>query len=349
MYLSNKNKFKIYYLFYKDKSTNKIKKVSTKTKLKKVAFEFVSAFNPEIEEDTKEKRKFSFNDLKDEALKYTSQNYTASTNQIYKYTIANFLKILGNKNLNTISINDIEFYKSERLKSIKKVTLNFEIRTLKALFNFAVRRGMAKENPCQFIKQYTLNETEKLSFEESDINTILETIDDETIRNIVLFALYTGCRISEILNIQWNDIDFIERIITIRNKPSFQTKTGKIRQIPISDKLLPILSEIHKGKNNSLKNILNFHKKEEYIFTNCKGLKYEYTTVTVRFKKYLRLAGIPEKYHFHCLRHTFITNLIKKGVSINFVKEIAGHSDIATTMNYIHIVTEDLRTAINQI
>jgi site-specific recombinase XerD len=69
----------------------------------------------------------------------------------------------------------------------------------------------------------------------------------------------------------------------------------------------------------------------------------------MQFKKYLRILGIHEKYHFHCLRHTFITNLIKKGVNINFVKEIAGHTDIETTMNYIHIVTEDLRKAVNLI
>ncbi len=60
-------------------------------------------------------------------------------------------------------------------------------------------------------------------------------------------------------------------------------------------------------------------------------------------KKILRTINLPEKFHFHCLKHTFITNLIKAGVNINYVKEIAGHSDIHTTMNYIHILTEDLR------
>lgn len=349
MYLSNKNKYKIYYLFYKNKSTNKIAKITTKTKLKKVALEFVSNFNSEEYIREKSSHKYSFVELKDEVLKYTTQNYTASTNQIYRNTINKFINIVGNKMLESISINDIEFYKSERLRNINKVTLNIEIRTLKSLFNLAVRWKMTKENPCQFIKQYIVNEKEKLSFEENEIISVLNVIKDDTIKNIVLFAIYTGCRISEILNIQWGDIDFAQRILTIRNKPNFKTKTGKIRQIPISDKLFPILNNLQKVENGIGNNILSFHNTNEYIFKNNKGLKFEYTYVTMAFKKYLRIAGVSEKYHFHCLRHTFITNLIKKGVSINFVKEIAGHTDIGTTMNYIHIVTEDLRKAINQI
>ena len=51
----------------------------------------------------------------------------------------------------------------------------------------------------------------------------------------------------------------------------------------------------------------------------------------------------------HCLRHTFITNLVKAGANINYIKQIAGHSDIKTTENYIHIGIEDLRNAINKV
>jgi len=349
MYLSNKNKFKIYYLYFKDELTDKIRKITTGTKLKSEALKFVTNFKAEDVKKNKEFKKYDFEDLKNSMLKYTSQNYTASTNQIYRNTINNFLKIVGNKMLNSISIYDIEFYKSERLKVINKVTLNIEIRTLKALFNLALRRDMIKSNPCQFVKQYIVNENEKLSFEGYEIDKILNAIEDDTIKNIVLFALYTGCRINEILNIQWNDIDLSQRTLTIRNKPNFKTKTGKIRQIPISDKLFDILNSLNNGNGKNENNILEFHSSNDYLFTNKKGLKYNYTNITMQFKKYLRNAGIPDKFHFHCLRHTFISNLIKKNVSINFVKEIAGHSDISTTMNYIHIVTDDLRKAVNQI
>ncbi len=73
------------------------------------------------------------------------------------------------------------------------------------------------------------------------------------------------------------------------------------------------------------------------------GARMRIFYVSKEFKKILRSINFPEKFHFHCLKHAFITNLIKVGVNINYVKEIAGHSDIHTTMNYIHILTEDLR------
>jgi integrase len=349
MYLSNKNKFNIYYLYYKDKKTNKIKKITTKSRLKKEALEFVSNFKPDETENVKEVLNFSFNELQDKILQYTSQNFTFSTNQIYKYTTNNFLKIIGNKSLSSITIDDIEFFKIERLKKVNKVTVNIDIRTLKAVFRLAVRWRMIKDNPCQYVHQFIVNEKEKLSFENYELEKVLAIIENNTLKNIVLFASYTGCRISEILNIQWSDIDFVQRIITIRNKPNFKTKTGKIRQIPMSDKLFTVIDKLNKGNNGNKNMIYDYHNPDDYLFTNNIGIKYEYTYITMLFKKYLRMAGIDEKYHFHCLRHTFITNLIKKGVNINFVKEIAGHSDIGTTMNYIHIVTEDLRDAVNML
>lgn len=349
MYLSNKNKFRIYYLYYKDKNTNKIKKISTKTKLKNEALKFVNSFNPDERKDENVLKIYSLSELKDYVLKYTSQNYTASTNQIYRNTLNKFVGLIGNKRLNSLTINDIEFYKAERLKSINKVTLNIEIRTLKAIFNLAIKWNALKINPCKFVSQYIVNEKEKLSFDDEDLEKVLLAIKDDTIKKIVLFALYTGCRINEILNIQWSDIDFVQKIISIRNKANFKTKTGRIRQIPISEKLQPILSEIYQNRFHAENKILKLNENNGYVFLNKKGVKYEYTCVTMDFKKYLRLAGIDEKYHFHCLRHTFITNLIKRGVNINFVKEIAGHTNISTTMNYIHIVTEDLRAAVNQI
>jgi integrase len=349
MYLSNKNKFKVYYLFYKDNFTNKIRKVTTGTRLKKEALEFVRKFNPDKDEEVKEIHNYNFKELQDKILKYTSENFTPCTNQIYYNTTSQFLKIVGNKPLNSISIGDIELFKSERLKKVNKVTLNIDIRTLKALFNLAIKWEMIKENPCQYVQQYSVNEKEKLNFEDFEIKRVLDLIEDIKYKNIVIFAIYTGCRISEILNIQWSDIDFNERIVTIRNKPNFKTKTGAIRKIPISDKLYVVLDKMFKRNNENENKIYNLYNPDDYLFTNSNGVKNEYSYVSMKFKKYLRMAGLNEKYHFHCLRHTFISNLIKKGVNVNYVMELAGHSDLSTTLGYIHIVTEDLRDAVNLI
>ncbi|MBK8552808.1 MAG: tyrosine-type recombinase/integrase [Ignavibacteria bacterium] len=95
-------------------------------------------------------------------------------------------------------------------------------------------------------------------------------------------------------------------------------------------------------------NIISLCDPESYLFSR-KGFKFNKDTISKKFKEVLRAVNFPEKFHFHCLRHTFITSLIKSGVNINYVKEIAGHSEIQTTMNYIHIITNDLREAVNKI
>ena len=63
----------------------------------------------------------------------------------------------------------------------------------------------------------------------------------------------------------------------------------------------------------------------------------------------LRLDGLRESLHFHCIRHTFLTQLARKVISIYHIKQIAGHSDIKTTEIYLHTVTDDLRNAVNKV
>ncbi len=147
-----------------------------------------------------------------------------------------------------------------------------------------------------------------------------------------MIGLYTSCRISEIINIQYKDVDLSNRILTIGNKEDFNTKSKRIREIPISDNLLSVL----KDALNIDSNILTLVDQDRYLFTIRRNSKMKWDYVTRKFKKYLRHLNI--KGCFHGLRHPFITNLIKSGVNINYVKEIAGHSVIKTTMNYIHIV-----------
>jgi integrase len=352
MYLSNRNKYKIYYLFYKNKSTNKLKKITTNTKVKAEALEFIRTFNPDakkteiLKEETKD---IFFSDLQSVLMTFSTENFSPCTTQIYRNTTNYFLKIIGNKLLKDITITDIENFKSERLKIVNKVTANIDIRALKAAFNKAITWKMLEENPCQYVQFYTIPEEEILCFEDKDLEILLDLIDDKMLTDIILLAMYTGCRITEILNLQWNDIDFNSKILTIRNKANFKTKSGRIRQIPISEKLMPVLNNLFNNRYTEKDNIFKMENPQDYLFANKNGINYKYTWITMRFKKYLRKAGLDEKLHFHCLRHTFITNLIKKGVNINYVMEIAGHSDIGTTMNYIHIETEDLREAVNMI
>ena len=348
MFLS-KRQNGIYYLYITDENTGKRKMISCNTKYKPEAMKFLSNFK------TKSKnlhKKISANvlrlsDLQNEVLKYVSDNLRKSTCQIYIRVFKDMLRIISNKPLQLIRIADIENYKSLRLKEVAQTTVNIELTTIKAIFNYAIRFNWINVNPCISIKKLSIPQKERLCFNDIEIKLILSNSENLLMKRLIKFALLTGCRLNEICNVQWKDINFQELILNISNKDNFNTKSGKQRHIPISDELFRILNEILQQKPNE--NILSFYNPDNYIFSIRYGTRLRIDYVSKAFKRILRHCNFPERYHFHCLRHTFITNLIKSGVNINYVKEIAGHSEIQTTMNYIHIVTNDLREAVNKI
>jgi|SRR4030095_15059243 len=335
MYLSKGYKG-IYDLYFTNPSTGKRSKLSTGKSNLRDAMKYRNDFQIDLLNQSQPKVT-NLIQLQEDVLEYVKYNFSLKTLEAYRLSLSNLIRILGNRALGLLGMKDFEKYKNERVSSVSKTTVNIEIRTIKAILNYAVRNGYLKTNPALNVRQFSIPEKEKLAFNSEELKKLLEAIADTLIKKITLFGLYTGCRLSEILHVQGKDLDFGKMILTIRNKVDFKTKTGKIRLIPISEELHSLIGNF---KGNS---------EEDYLFSFDGKNIVSRDFVSHKFKKYLRKAKLPEKYHFHCLRHTFITNLIKNNVSINFVKELAGHSDIQTTMSYVHIGLEDMRKAVNDL
>jgi len=329
----------IYYLYFNLPGSNVRKKISTRTTKRSQAIKFLKEFEQQgIPESSETSSKpICLSVLFKEILGYAKVNYESKTYALYCHSLKNIISCLGDRLVDSLTQRDFENFKAIRVNQVSRTSVNMELRTLKASFYTAQRFGLVTKNPIVGVKQFTIPQKQKLAFKSEEIHILLGEITDNIIKRITLFRLYTGCRLSEILNVQIKDIDMCEKTIAILNKTDFKTKTGKLRYIPICEPLFDLLLPYGDCE------------KENYLFSfdGVKRLNKEF--VSQKFKKYLRKAQLPEKYHFHCLRHTFITNMIKSGVSINFVKELAGHSDIQTTMGYVHIEIEDLRKAMGTI
>jgi site-specific recombinase XerD len=335
-----------YYVYYLDEKGRR-KSVTTGSSYKNEALLFLIAFANKINEINatvpSSKPLKMFSELEHKITEYVSNNYRKGTAKIYKNVLRNFVKILNDKPLNQITNKDIEYYKSHRLNEVTSTTINIDLNTLKSIFNIGIKFGWCVYNPVKGIKKISVPQKERLSMNEKEIALLLKEVKkDTTMRNIILFGLYTGCRLNEILNLQWKDIDLNERIIHIRNKEDFRTKTGKSRLIPFGGKLYSVISKMLQIDNN----VIKFHSPDAYLFSKPFNGKYSDSYTTHRFKHYIRKADLPEKYHFHCLRHTFITNCIKSGINVNFVQALAGHSELKTTLGYTHIGIEVLKKAI---
>jgi integrase len=344
MYLF-KRKTGFYYIIYFDTIQNKEKRISTKKKIKSEALIFLTEFEKSLKLKNKRLIKnYTLRDLKNEVLKYAITNFDKKTVWEYSNILTKFIDVITDIPIKDITVKQIEFFKSERLNSVKPATLNKDLGTLKSAFNYALKLNFISENPFNKVNKITIPDKERLSISEIELNSLLDVIDKKYFRNIVLFAVNSGLRQGEIINLQWKDIDFSNLTITIRNKATFKTKTGKMRIIPLTNKLREILKDIAGNPENVLS--INTINPENYVFKNIQGYKYSGDYITHLFKRYCRKAGLPGKYHFHCLRHTYITNMIRAGININYVKELAGHSEMKTTLIYTHIGIEDLKKAL---
>ncbi|RPI14370.1 MAG: site-specific integrase [Ignavibacteriae bacterium] len=332
LYTSKDSETGIYYLYYLG-ADGKRKRTSLKTKDETEAKKRADAFMIKSPEEIRP----TLQTLKEKVLNYAKNNHRLGTYELYCTTFMYLDKYFGNKNLDEFTFQDFENFKEYRLNYAKAATVNINIRIIKVSFKLAVKFNLLKINPAREVEKKKEVQNEIHIFEPDEFERLLEVIHFPAVRYLLYFGYYTGGRLTELLNLQWKDISLRDKTIRIINKDDFNTKTGKIRYIPIAEKLIEIINE------------MKMESPDDYLFKTSKNKKYgkDYTGELMR--KYIEIAALPKYLHFHCLRHTFITNLLKKGVSIYFVKELAGHSNIATTQRYIHTDAEDYRKAVNMI
>lgn len=344
IFLTRNSRDGIYYVIYSG-TEGKRKRKSLKTRDREKAEKLFSHYNKpkdlnyfETANDdcSKETNNITLNNFATKIFTYVQSNFTYNTYLLYKTSLIYLMDFLGaDIFISQITTADIDNIKNGCLKTLAPPTVNIHLRNISASFNLAVKWNQLNINPAKGVTKLKELQREKNIFEQEELNKLIETIDKPDIKILVLFGYYTGGRLSELLNLQWNDIDLKRNVITIRNKETFKTKTGKIRKIPFSSKLQYII------------NNMQCPSSDDYLFKTSRGKPYtkDYAGEIVRLA--IRKAGLPHYLHFHCLRHTFITELLRKNVNIYYVSKLAGHSNISTTMGYIHTDTEDYRTAIN--
>ena len=276
--------------------------------------------------------------LQSEVLRFASVNVANATLRLWKDTFNGFISLIGNKPLERITTQDVEYYKKVRIQRLKKVSLNIEIRVLKRFFNLAAEFNLLEHNKIKF-KQFAIPEQKPLAFSQYEKELIIDKIKNPEIKDIVIFAFNTGCRLNEIVNLQLKDVNFHEREINICNKPNFKTKTGKVRTIPMNNTLYEMLARRRKTDGN----IINLATDNNYVFS------YKGSFISHSFKRVLRRLNFDERYKFHCTRHTFATNLADKNTPVHILQSLMGHSDSSSTMVYLHANKEEQRKAISKL
>jgi integrase len=339
MFIFKRNSY--YHLEYFDEEENKTKRISTEHKKKQEALIFVSKFK----ESLLASKKPDFITLEDFQKKYESFTEKAMSegyNKNIKYSFGILIERFGRETaLTKITGNELETFLISRFPVAKHAT-SLAYRTLKSAFQKAAQWNYLGSNPLEKIRLPKIAQNKPVFIDDVELKSIISYETDDTLKEIYLFAFYSGCRINEILNLKWNAIDFAERIIQVKNDGEFTTKSKKERAIPINNHLFESL----KNRLPKVNTITN----NGYVFKDIKGKKFRSDTVSKKFKKTVRDAAkeivIDSNIHFHTLRHSFAICLVQRGVSIYEVSKLLGHSDIKVTEIYAHLKPENLRSAV---
>ena len=258
----------------------------------------------------------------------TISSYKRDLNKTNTYIKKDFAKL--NK-------KDIQNYiqkisKSENVSSVSRC-----ISTLKSFYKFLELNKYTSLNPLTTITNpKTVKKLPKILSEEEiekllDIN--LKTDFDYRNKAMLELMYSSGLRVSELINLNVNDIDLSNASVRIFGKGS------KERIIPLNDYAIDALNNYILNHRRSLFK----HGESNYLFLNNHGNKMTRQGFFKILEKIAKEKGIKSELSPHTLRHSFATHLLKHGADLRSIQELLGHNDISTTQIYTHITSERLQ------
>ena len=267
-------------------------------------------------------------------LKY-ERKLANNTYLSYYYNLKQFALFFENKNILKLTTNDIrDFLYQERITA--KTRAHY-LTVITSLYNFLIENNYTIINPTETIKLPKLDKKlpEYLTIEEVD--RILNIIPTKPIdyRNIAMLeTIYaSGLRVSELVNLKMNNIDFDECIIRIYGKGS------KERIVPINDSSRKALETYI----NDYRSFLLKTKDSDYVFINNFGTPISRQGFFKILKKVCNENGINKHVSPHTLRHSFATHLLNNGADLRVIQELLGHCNLTTTQIYSHLSNEKLK------
>lgn len=265
----------------------------------------------------KQKKEITFAEFIPEYLERVKTRLSPKSIYDKKNFLINISEEIGNKLLLS-EIDEEDFYNyvadKTQINTIKtyKIALQaFLTEAKEAGYNTAELNIKIKQKGNKRIRYLTEEEAERL------------IRNSGKLRLLIIMALCTGMRKSEMLNLKWQDIDLKAKLIHIE-----ETKNGERRSIPISEILMKELEQ--EPPKNQTEKVITVHSLEFH------------------FRQLKKKCEI-KNFHFHDLRHTFASWLAMKGVSLYTIKELLGHKSILMTQRYAHLSPDSRFSAVNLI
>ncbi len=262
------------------------------------------------------------------------KNYSRHTLLNYKIDLEDFWRFVQEAPIEKIDFFLLRKYLAMiRAKEHKPRTIARKLSSLRSFFKFLHREGYVKNNPAILLTTPKLDKKLPNFLTEGEMSKLLEMpslTDTAGARDrAILEMLYsTGIRVSELVGLNVENVDFIGNIAKVAGKGK------KERLVPVGDTALKAARhylEMRKHKSNAL-------------FLNKNGTRLTDRGVRNITNKYIKLTSLRASISPHALRHSFATHLLDRGADLRSVQELLGHVNLSTTQIYTHMTTEKLKS-----
>lgn len=284
----------------------------------------------------------------DAFLEYISleKKYSVHTSTAYKNDLFSFrdflVKEYSQDNLLEAHYSQIRSWIVSLVDSdMSNRTINRKVSSLKSFYKFSQKTNKIDVSPLVKHKALKTQKKVQVSFTSKEINTVINQIaidtDFTSTRNKLIVELFysTGIRRAELINIKDKDISFSDRTIKVLGKRN-------------KERFVPLLTSVIQTLKKYLELKKEFTIGEEELFITKTGNKIYETLVYRVINSYFSKISSKEKKSPHILRHSFATHLLNEGADLNSVKELLGHSSLASTQVYVQNSLDVIKKVYNQ-
>lgn len=286
-------------------------------------------------------------------LEQRKDNLSPTTLYGYKSIMKNHLiPQLGNIELNKLKPLHIQEYYSNRLAFLSPTTVLHHHRLLRKALNDAKGWQIIKLNPADHVEAPKPKKYKAKVLSVDEIKLLIKVLENTPLETPVLLTLFLGLRRGELLALEWADIDYDNKTITIQRNLVRGGESGNelflkepkteksIRTIPISDNILSLLKKQKIKQNENRLKFGKYYKENNYIFTTEIGNLINPAVFSHRFGDFLKKNDL-KKIRLHDLRHTSATLMLQSKIPAKVASERLGHSNIHTTLDlYSHVLKE---------
>jgi integrase/recombinase XerD len=247
---------------------------------------------------------------------YTLRNYLDANKQLLEQS---------HKQPEELTVDDVKMFMAEKLTEKSSSSIILFLAAVKYAY-----LNILKKDITLGIKRPKKEKRIPVVMSKEEVKRLINSIYSDKSRLMVSMLYACGFRISELINLKIEDLDFTEKTGMVKQAKGKKDRVFNLPEFLVNDLNKQIEFQIKLNHN--------------FLFSNEEtGQKLTASNIEKIVRKAVKRAGIPKEVHCHTLRHSFATHLLENGVDIRKIQELLGHSDLSTTQIYTHVSKEELK------